>query len=79
MNWARSGASAATGSDPRASGRRLVVFVIGGVSRSEMRVVHQLSKSLSKDIVLVSSSVDNPSQFIDKLSRLSTVEGLMEV
>ena len=56
-----------------------MVFVIGGVSRSEMRVVHQLSKSLAKDIILVSSSVDNPSQFIDKLSRLSTVEGLMEV
>jgi hypothetical protein len=28
---------------------------------------------------LVSSSVDSPSQFIEKLSRLSTVEGLMEV
>ncbi len=72
-NWASGGSTA----DPRSSGRRLVILMVGGVGHSEMRVVHQLAKSLNKDIVLISTNVDTPTEFIDKLSQLSTVEGLM--
>jgi hypothetical protein len=80
-NWANKGsanwAAGGSASGPSSSGRRLVVLMVGGVGHSEMRVVHQLAKSLNKDIVLISTNVDTPTEFIDKLSQLSTVEGLM--
>ncbi|CAD7700025.1 unnamed protein product [Ostreobium quekettii] len=50
--------------------KRIVVFVIGGFTRSEMRAVHKLSSSLSKDIILGGTSVETPDTFIQHLSDL---------
>ncbi|KAJ3679863.1 hypothetical protein LUZ60_016141 [Juncus effusus] len=51
-------------SDFRKLGQRIFVFIIGGATRSELRVVHKLSAKLQREIVLGSSSLDDPPMFI---------------
>uniref|UniRef100_M8BJP4 Protein transport Sec1a n=1 Tax=Aegilops tauschii TaxID=37682 RepID=M8BJP4_AEGTA len=51
-------------------GNRIFVFMIGGATRSELRVAHKLTMKLKREIVLGSSSIDNPPQFISKLKAL---------
>ncbi|KAJ3510062.1 hypothetical protein NLJ89_g4885 [Agrocybe chaxingu] len=58
---------AATVADNR---QRLIVFVAGGVTYSEMREVYQLSSSLQKDIYIGSTHVITPKGFIDDLKVL---------
>lgn len=59
--------------EPPPAGRRLLVFVIGGVTRGEMRVAHQCTKALKRDVLLVSTSVETPATFVEQLYRMSSV------
>ncbi|EEE60622.1 probable protein transport Sec1a [Oryza sativa Japonica Group] len=61
-----------TSSNSRKLGQRLFVFVIGGATRSELCAAHKLSSKLKREIILGSSSLDDPPQFITKLKMLST-------
>lgn len=61
-------------SDLKKLGQRIFVFIIGGATRSELRVCHKLTTKLKREIVLGSSSVDDPPQFITKLKMLSAKE-----
>ncbi|KAI4968151.1 hypothetical protein ZWY2020_005263 [Hordeum vulgare] len=61
-------------SDMRKLGRRLFIFVVGGATRSELRAVHKLSSKLQREIILGSSSLDDPAKFITKLKMMSTEE-----
>ncbi|XP_058104642.1 SNARE-interacting protein KEULE-like isoform X2 [Magnolia sinica] len=63
-------------SDFRRMGQRIFVFIIGGATRSELRVTHKLSRKLNREIVLGSSSLDDPPQFITKVKLLSAEEEL---
>ena len=45
----------------------MVVFVVGGITRSEMRVAHVLSKRLGREIVLGGTSLDDPAAFLHNL------------
>ncbi|XP_057827206.1 SNARE-interacting protein KEULE isoform X1 [Cryptomeria japonica] len=63
-------------SDPKILGKRIFVFVIGGATRSELRVAHKLTQKLKREVVLGSSSVDDPHQFITKLKLLTVFEDL---
>ncbi|KAL8484581.1 hypothetical protein ACS0TY_027038 [Phlomoides rotata] len=51
-------------SDFKKIGQRIFVFIVGGATRSELRVCHKLSTKLQREIVLGSSSLDDPPQFI---------------
>ncbi|KAJ8749025.1 hypothetical protein K2173_013469 [Erythroxylum novogranatense] len=57
--------------DLRKMGRRIFVFVIGGATRSELRVCHKLTTKLRREVVLGCSSLDDPPQYITKLKLLS--------
>ncbi|KMZ60329.1 Syntaxin binding protein 2 [Zostera marina] len=57
--------------DHKKMGQRIFVFVIGGATRSELRVVHKLTSKLNREIILGSSSIDDPPQFITKLKMLT--------
>lgn len=63
-------------SDPMILGKRIYVFIIGGVTRSELRVAHKLTRKLKRDVVLGSTSVDDPHQFITKLKLLNAFADL---
>ncbi|KAK8940443.1 SNARE-interacting protein KEULE [Platanthera zijinensis] len=61
-------------SDFKKMGQRIFVFIIGGATRSELRVVHKLSSKLKREIILGSTSLDDPVQFITKMKLLSVEE-----
>jgi len=63
-------------SDFKILGKRIFVFIIGGATRSELRTVHKLTEQLKREVVLGSTSVDDPHQFITKLKLLGDVEDL---
>ncbi|KAM0934713.1 putative sec1-like protein [Dioscorea sansibarensis] len=74
--WARprnsdDGHSRHASGDFKKMGQRIFVFVIGGATRSELRVVHKLTAKLRREIILGSSSLDDPPQFISKLKLLN--------
>ncbi|KAJ8620084.1 hypothetical protein MRB53_028613 [Persea americana] len=57
--------------DFKRMGQRIFVFVIGGATRSELRAVYKLTTKLRREVVLGSSSLDDPQQFITKLKTLT--------
>uniref|UniRef100_A0A0D6QYN7 SNARE-interacting protein KEULE n=1 Tax=Araucaria cunninghamii TaxID=56994 RepID=A0A0D6QYN7_ARACU len=63
-------------SDTKILGKRIFVFMIGGATRSELRVAHKLTEKLKREVVLGSSSLDDPHQFITKLKLLTAYENL---
>ncbi|KAI3716782.1 hypothetical protein L1987_67918 [Smallanthus sonchifolius] len=52
-------------------GKRIFIFIVGGATRSELRVCHQLTTKLKREIILGSSSLDDPAQFVEKLKSLT--------
>ncbi|XP_059442296.1 SNARE-interacting protein KEULE [Corylus avellana] len=58
-------------SDFKKMGQRIFVFIVGGATRSELRVCHKLTTKLKREVVLGSTSIDDPPQFITKLKMLS--------
>ncbi|CAK7355763.1 unnamed protein product [Dovyalis caffra] len=61
-------------SDFKKMGRRIFVFIVGGATRSELRVCHKLTSKLQREVILGSSSLDDPPQFITKLKLLTAHE-----
>ncbi|KAK4416000.1 protein transport Sec1a [Sesamum alatum] len=55
-------------------GQRIFVFVIGGATRSELRACHKLTAKLRREVVLGTTSFDDPPQYITKLKSLSGKE-----
>uniref|UniRef100_A0A7C8YWT7 Uncharacterized protein n=1 Tax=Opuntia streptacantha TaxID=393608 RepID=A0A7C8YWT7_OPUST len=45
-------------------GRRIFVFIVGGATRSELQACHKLTTKLKREVILGSSSIDDPAQFI---------------
>ncbi len=52
-------------------GKRIVGFIIGGATRSEVRVAHQLAGRLGRDVTLGSTSVDTPASFLAHMRGLT--------
>ncbi|CAH2056697.1 unnamed protein product [Thlaspi arvense] len=50
--------------DFKKMGQRIFVFIIGGATRSELRVCHKLTTKLRREVVLGSSSIDDPPQYL---------------
>ncbi|KAG6434455.1 hypothetical protein SASPL_106092 [Salvia splendens] len=46
-------------------GQRIFVFIIGGVTRSELRICHKLTTKLRREVILGSTSFDDPAQYIE--------------
>ncbi|XP_076919019.1 SNARE-interacting protein KEULE-like [Bidens hawaiensis] len=53
------------------TGKRIFVFIVGGATRSELRVCHELTTKLRREIILGSSSLDDPAQFVEKVKSLT--------
>ncbi|PSC68723.1 SM Sec1-family [Micractinium conductrix] len=69
--WARKGAGGTPDKAEKDKGRRLFVFIVGGVSYSEMRSVHRLSARLGRDVFLGGTSVETPARFLRHVGELS--------
>ncbi|GFP95012.1 snare-interacting protein keule [Phtheirospermum japonicum] len=65
-------------SDLKKMGQRIFVFIIGGATRSELRACHKLTAKLRREVVLGTTSIDDPPQYLTKLKLLSENELLID-
>ncbi|WVZ10764.1 hypothetical protein V8G54_015294 [Vigna mungo] len=72
-------------SDFKKMGQRIFIFIVGGATRSEffwsdvvfdhqLRTCHKLTGKLRREVILGSSSIDDPAQYITKLKMLTAQE-----
>ncbi len=53
-------------------GKPILAFVIGGVVRSEVRVAHQLTQRLGRQVTVGSTSIETPASFLSAMRDLSS-------
>ncbi|KAF9919446.1 vacuolar sorting protein VPS33/slp1 [Linnemannia zychae] len=56
---------------PNVKGSRLIVFIAGGVTYSEIRAMYELCQSMGRDIMVGSTDIITPRQFIYSLKDLA--------
>lgn len=61
--------------DLRKNGARIVVFVMGGMTFSEVRATYELIKEQKRDVLFGSTNIINPLQFMGLLKQLHKTEG----
>ncbi|KAK9949943.1 hypothetical protein M0R45_005451 [Rubus argutus] len=71
------GISRYASSDFKKMGKRIFVVIVGGATRSELRVCHQLTSKLKREVVLGSSSLDDPATFVTKLKMITADDQLL--
>ena len=65
-----------TGGNKGVEGRPVVLFIVGGMTRSELRVAHQLSSQFSSNLLIGATSIDTPNAFLRNVSSISVLEDL---
>ena len=50
--------------------RRLIIFVVGGVTRGETREAHVLSEQLGREVLIGGTEVFTPEGFMRELAKL---------
>ena len=56
------------------TGRRTIVFVLGGLTYSELRSMHELSRSLGREIIVGSTDMLTPQGFILALKEMKQLD-----
>ncbi|KAK9906798.1 hypothetical protein WJX75_008240 [Coccomyxa subellipsoidea] len=80
VGWAKKAANAPSSSaaspyengTSAARGRKIFVYVIGGITHSESRAAHKLSAKLNRDIIIGGSSLNTPQEFVEQLKELGS-------
>jgi len=57
-------------------GGRIIIFIAGGMTMSEMRSGYELTKKFSREVIVGSTHVITPGKFIEGLRNLKKVEQL---
>lgn len=69
--WASTGSAASTTKAAISfTGARSIVYMMGGLSYSELRVAEKIMEKESKDIIMGSTSLISPNEFLDSLATL---------
>jgi len=55
-------------------GGRIIVFIAGGITFSEIRTAYELTNKYNREIIMGSTSILTPSIFIDNLRNLKVLE-----
>ena len=56
------------------SGRRVIVFMLGGMSYSELRSVHEVERAFNREIIAGSTSMITPQTFLLALKKMKQLE-----
>ncbi|KAI3636808.1 hypothetical protein MIR68_005075 [Amoeboaphelidium protococcarum] len=56
--------------DDKQKGGRIILFIVGGVTYSEIRAIYQISNLIKREIFIGSTHVVTPDQFVDDLKQL---------
>ena len=56
------------------SGRRVIVFMLGGMSYSELRSVHEVERAFGREIIAGSTSMITPQTFLLALKKMKQLE-----
>ncbi|KAI3423806.1 hypothetical protein D9Q98_009643 [Chlorella vulgaris] len=70
--WAKKSAGGTPDKAESTKGRRLFVFIVGGLTYSEMRCAHRTSARLGRDVFLGGTSVETAPRFMRHVLDLST-------
>mgnify|MGYP002842470217 CR=1 FL=1 len=73
----RRGKLAASSGAVAASGRRVIVFMLGGVTQSETRAISEVAKASGRDIIVGATDILSPKAYLMGLKQLKKMEGLM--
>ena len=73
-SWAGGGKPKGGGFDG-GSGQKLVVFVLGGLSYSELRAVHEVGAATGREVIVGSTSMLTPQSFLTGLKQLKKLDG----
>ncbi|KAL2915942.1 syntaxin binding protein 1 [Polyrhizophydium stewartii] len=65
-----SGAGDKEKADLRRNGPRVIVFVLGGLTYSEIRSAYEVTRDAQREVLLGTTHIYNPSQFVDILKHL---------
>jgi hypothetical protein len=68
--WASKKAGAKESTDQQFAGPRIIIFVAGGVTFAEIRIVYELSIKLKRDIIIGSTHILTPREFLKSLKEL---------
>ncbi|KAL0138132.1 Sec1-like protein [Mucor lusitanicus] len=69
--WSKkTGNGGAAGSPRTSNGAKLIVFVIGGATYSEIRSVYEIADTFNRDVYIGTTEILRPSSFIDHLGHL---------
>jgi syntaxin-binding protein 1 len=49
-------------------GSRIIVFVLGGLTHSELRSAYELTQAAQREVIIGSSAMLTPKSFIDALT-----------
>ena len=69
----KSGKNGASAADA-ATGRRLIVFVLGVLCYSELRAMHEVSRATGRDIIVGTTSMLTPQTFLLALKEMKQLD-----
>eukprot|EP00164_Ancoracysta_twista_P001220 GFYU01001599.1.p1 GENE.GFYU01001599.1~~GFYU01001599.1.p1 ORF type:complete len:657 (-),score=150.51 GFYU01001599.1:79-2049(-) len=72
--WAQKNKKKEEDAGPALTGGRLIVFVAGGVSMSEIRAAYEVSKSSNREVIIGSALTLTPATYIENLSSLKAAD-----
>lgn len=61
-------------SDVSVQSKPFIVFIVGGMTRSELRVAHKMSSQFSSNLIIGSTSIDSPNAFLQQVNSMSLLE-----
>ena len=63
-------------SDVNLQSKPYLIFIVGGMTRSELRVAHKMSAQFGSNCVIGSTSIDGPKTFLEQVNGMSLLEEL---
>lgn len=61
---------------PLPGGSRVILFIAGGMTFSEMRSAYEVGEKLNRQVIIGSTSILTPKQYVNSLKSLKKIESL---